>query len=223
MTGTPTPNWGFPTYDGTEPGSLKTISNAQANASEAAMNTASKGFYLRYTTKTLMLANTTASVGQHATVYADPSTGNNGDYVWNGTAWTVARLSHVEYTTSVVALTDGNGFSAHNYAADSTNSTDPTLVSVATPDVTLRDLGIFAVSWAASMSTVSTSAASVLAISLNGTQIAVVTLGTTSSGTITLPNLYVPAAGGKLRFTINKFSGGGCDVNGRVRITKIGG
>lgn len=87
MTGTPTTNWGFPTYDGTEPGSLKTVSNAQANAAETAMNNASKGFYLRYATKALMLANVTASTRQHATVYGDSTQTNNGEYVWNSTLW----------------------------------------------------------------------------------------------------------------------------------------
>jgi hypothetical protein len=146
-------------------------------------------------------------------------------YFHNGTSWAPAlsKLSHVEYTTNVIGLTDGTGFSAHNYAIDSANTTDAGLVTVATPDVTLRDPGVHSVSWAIAMTAVSTSAGSVLAISLNGTQIAVVTIGTTSSATITIPNLYVPAAGAKLRFTVNKFSGGGCDVNGRVRITKIGG
>jgi hypothetical protein len=226
VTGTPTANWGFPTYDGTEPGSLKTIANAQANAAESAMNSASKGFFLQYNTKAALLAASTSGlrVGQHATVYGDSTPVNNGDYVWSGAAWqrAVPKLPHAEYTTNVVGLTDGNGFSSHNYAADAANTTDSTLVSVATPDVTLRDAGVHSVSWAIAMSTVSTSAASVLAISLNGTQIAVVTIGTTSSATITIPNLYVSAAAAKLRFTINKFSGGGCDVNGRVRITKIG-
>jgi hypothetical protein len=164
--------------------------------------------------------------GQRIRVTSDPTAWRNGDYVWlTGPGWTpvLPKLSHVEYTTNVVGLTDGNGFSAHNYAADAANTTDSTLVSVATPDVTLRDAGVYAVSWAIAMSVVSTSAASVLAISLNGTQIAAVTIGTTSSATITIPNLYVPAAAAKLRFTVNKFSGGGCDVNGRLRITKIGG
>lgn len=87
MTGTPTANWGFPTYDGTEPGSLKTIANAQANAAETAMNNASKGFYLPYTTLVALKAAPTTGlqVGQHATVYNDNS--NNGEYTWDGTQW----------------------------------------------------------------------------------------------------------------------------------------
>lgn len=95
MTGTPTANWGFPTYDGTEPGSLKTIANAQANAAEAAMDNASKGFYLQYDTLTNLKAAPTTSfrIGQHATVYADPSPVNDGDYVWNGSAWALANAN----------------------------------------------------------------------------------------------------------------------------------
>jgi hypothetical protein len=187
--------------------------------------TAASGGRVPFRTLTELQAWTNPSPRQLVTVFADSTTANIGDYVWSGTAWqrAVPKLSHAEYTTNVVGLTDGNGFSAHNYAADAANTTDSTLVTVATPDVTLRDSGEYSVSWTVSMSALSTSAASVLAISLNGTQIAVVSIGTTSSGTIALPNLWVPAAGGKLRFTINKFSGGGCDVNGRVRITKIGG
>jgi hypothetical protein len=86
VTGTPTANWGFPTYDGTEPGSLKTIANAQANAAESAMNSASKGFFIQSATKAA-LPTTGLRVGQHATVYADGTPVNNGDYGWNGTAW----------------------------------------------------------------------------------------------------------------------------------------
>ena len=89
MTGTPTPNWAFPTYDGTEPGSLKTIANAQANAAERAMNNAAKGFFLQYTSKAALLAvpTTGLTAWQKATVAGDPTPINNGDYVWNGTAW----------------------------------------------------------------------------------------------------------------------------------------
>lgn len=111
MTGTPTTNWGFPTYDGTEPGSLKTVSNAQANAAETAMNNASKGFYLRYTTKALMLANVTASANQHATVYADSTTANNGDYWWQGGAWArvLTGLNMVTPTSVVGGTATANG------------------------------------------------------------------------------------------------------------------
>lgn len=105
MTGTPTAKWGFPTYDGTEPGSLKTVANAQANAAETAMNNASTGFYLRYATKALLTANSTASVGQHATVYADSTPANNGDYVWSGSAWLYGGVASgaVTYASGISA------------------------------------------------------------------------------------------------------------------------
>jgi len=97
VTGTPTANWGFPTYDGTEPGSLKTIANAQANAAESAMNNASKGFFLQYNTKAALLAASTSGlrVGQHATVYGDSTPANNGDYKWSGSAWVLSIANPV--------------------------------------------------------------------------------------------------------------------------------
>lgn len=164
--------------------------------------------------------------GQRIRVTSDPVAWRNGDYVWlTGPGWTttIPKLSHIEFTTSVSGLGDNTGFSAHVYTADAANSTDATLATVATPDVTLRDAGEYAISWVAGLSVYSTSAASILAVTLNGSQIGVNTIGTTSGGMIVLPNLYVPTAASKLQFTVLKFTGGLCNVTGRVRITKIGG
>lgn len=43
--------------------------------------------FIRYTTKALMDANTTAVAGAHANVYADSTATNNGDYIRAGSAW----------------------------------------------------------------------------------------------------------------------------------------
>lgn len=63
---------------------LRTPFGLLADSVEADLD--ARGF-TRYTTKALMDANTTLVVRAHATVYADGTPGNNGDYVWNGTAW----------------------------------------------------------------------------------------------------------------------------------------
>jgi len=104
--GTPTPNWGiskFASGDAIAP--IENLWNAQADDLETALNTAQKGFYLRYATKALMLANTTAVTGQHATVYNDPTTYNNGDYFWNGTAW-ILSVGGVRFTGSITTTTN---------------------------------------------------------------------------------------------------------------------
>lgn len=103
--GTPTANWGiskFASGDAIAP--IENLWNAQADDMEAALNKAQVGIYLRYTTKALLLANTTAAKQQHATVYNDPTTYNNADYIWNGTAW-IAANAGVRFTGSIATAT----------------------------------------------------------------------------------------------------------------------
>jgi hypothetical protein len=84
----PTAKWGIPLWGklDTIP-SLEGVLNAQSNALDAALTTASKGFYLQYATRSAMNLNTTATKWQHATVTNDSVAVNNGDYIWNGSAW----------------------------------------------------------------------------------------------------------------------------------------
>lgn len=49
---------------------------------------------------------------QHATVYADPTTGNNGDYYWNGTTWVQAGIFGQAAGTASVTGTIGVDSSA---------------------------------------------------------------------------------------------------------------
>ena len=81
----PTVPWGIPLFDDNTP--FAPI-QAPFNSQSAALNDAlSDGAFAPYATRTLLDAAPGTRVGQHATVYADGDTGNNGDYGWNGSAW----------------------------------------------------------------------------------------------------------------------------------------
>lgn len=83
------------------------------NGISQAMNTALKriAFTTYATLATLNLpANVGTVVGQHATVNADSTALNNGDYVWNGTAWKFFGIgAFATYTATLVNITLGNG------------------------------------------------------------------------------------------------------------------
>lgn len=57
---------------------------------------------------------------QHATVYADPTAGNNGDYFWNGTAWVLIGIFGQATGTATYSSNIANG------ASGSTDVTFPT-------------------------------------------------------------------------------------------------
>lgn len=63
--------------------------NTHAADLNAALNTASAGFFVNYATKAAMVAVPGTRKFAHSSVYADPTATNNGDYYWNGAAWTV--------------------------------------------------------------------------------------------------------------------------------------
>ena len=81
----PTVPWGIPTFDDNTP--FAPI-QAPFNSQSAALNDAlSDGAFQPYATKVLMDAVPGTRVGQHASVYADGTVANNGDYRWSGTVW----------------------------------------------------------------------------------------------------------------------------------------
>jgi len=81
----PTVPWGIPLFDDNTPfAPIQAPFNAQSEALDDAL---SDGAFAPYTTKALLDAAPGTRVGQHATVYADGSDANNGDYSWNGAEW----------------------------------------------------------------------------------------------------------------------------------------
>lgn len=96
--------------------------------------------------------------GQHATVYADPTPANNGDYAWNGTAW-VRRMAPFAMATGVVQSANAGGSSAPPvYWDGGTLINFPagrfTVAPVVT--VTLQDDPVSGISWVATYSTTAT-------------------------------------------------------------------
>lgn len=61
--------------------------NAQSDALEASLNGVAANFFLAYATKSAMVSEPGTRVRQHATVYADSTAANNGDYWWDGANW----------------------------------------------------------------------------------------------------------------------------------------
>ena len=87
----PTVPWGIPLFDDNTPfAPIQAPFNAQ---SEALNDALSDGAFAPYTTKALLDAAPGTRVGRHATVYADGSDANNGDYSWNGAEWIIAPIT----------------------------------------------------------------------------------------------------------------------------------
>jgi len=81
----PTVPWGIPLFDDNTP--FAPI-QAPFNTQSAALNDAlSSGSFMPYATKALLDTAPGTRVGQHASVYADGTVANNGDYRWSGTVW----------------------------------------------------------------------------------------------------------------------------------------
>ena len=81
----PTVPWGIPLFDDNTP--FAPI-QAPFNSQSAALNDAlTAGAFQPYATKALLDAAPGTRVGQHASVYADGTVANNGDYRWSGTVW----------------------------------------------------------------------------------------------------------------------------------------
>lgn len=83
--------------------------NGISQAINAALERIAFTTYANLTTLNLP-ANVGTVVGQHATVNADSTALNNGDYVWNGTAWKFSGIgAFATYTPTLTNLTVGNG------------------------------------------------------------------------------------------------------------------
>jgi hypothetical protein len=75
------------------------------------------GAYRQFPTLALLQLVTTAPPLSHATVYADPTAANNGDYVWSGTAWVrpIADSLAQVLTLSNSWVAYGSGFATPSY------------------------------------------------------------------------------------------------------------
>ena len=110
----PTVPWGIPQFDDNDPfAPVQAPLNAQSAALNVALN---DGAFRPYATKALMDAAPGTRVGQHASVYADGTATNNGDYRWNGNSWgsRLSRSVGVSFNTStlssgIITVTHGLG------------------------------------------------------------------------------------------------------------------
>jgi hypothetical protein len=83
-----------------------------ANISQNALYVGPVGGFLFAGTQALLNTVTSVNIGDHATVFADSSVANNGDYVWTGTAWRLATGD-----TGWVAMTPASGVTLSANAA----------------------------------------------------------------------------------------------------------
>lgn len=86
---TPTSPWNIPLFSvGDTLPSLEAVLNSQSNALNTALNSiAATSFGIPFATYSLLSAAPGTVVGQHASVNADGTAANNGDYVWSGSTW----------------------------------------------------------------------------------------------------------------------------------------
>ena len=104
----PTVPWGIPQFDDNSPfAPVQAPLNAQSAALNVALN---NGAFMPYATKALLDAAPGTRVGQHASVHADGTAANNGDYRWSGLAW--ERLSTTFAEAAGVANFSGTGGSS---------------------------------------------------------------------------------------------------------------
>lgn len=91
---TPTTPWNIPLFSvGDTIPSLEGVLNSQSNALNTALNSLQLTSYLQYGTRSAMNAVPGTVVRQHATVNADSTAGNNGDYIWSGSSWVPVPLA----------------------------------------------------------------------------------------------------------------------------------
>lgn len=88
---------------------------------------------------------------QHATVYADPTAANNGDYYWNGTSWVLIMPQTVNGTAAI--NTSSNGLQTVSHGLGRTPSRvflqpyGPRSAADSSPRVTDRDSDSFTIVW----------------------------------------------------------------------------
>lgn len=103
--------------------------NNLAESMATALDSLQTYSFPRYATRSA-LPSTGNLARQHATVYADPTAGNNGDYYWNGTAWVLIGVFAEAAGTATYSSNIGNG------ASGSTTITFPTGRFTQIPNVT---------------------------------------------------------------------------------------
>ena len=88
----PTVPWGIPLFDDNTPfAPIQAPFNSQSAALNDALISAMSGpnVFKRYATKALMDAAPGTVGREHATVFSDPDSSNNGDYYWTSGGWVV--------------------------------------------------------------------------------------------------------------------------------------
>lgn len=138
MTTAPTPVWRIPLFGvGDTIGPLAGVFNSQSNALETALNSLqANAFTFIDTLAHLNLpANAGTKVGQKATVNADPTATNNGDYAWSGSVWVQTRITG-SFTPFAIAAGTGTN-PAGNFGA----VVFPTGRFTVPPLITLQILG----------------------------------------------------------------------------------
>lgn len=83
----------------------------------------------RYATRSA-LPSSGNQVRQHATVYADPTAGNNGDYYWNGTAWVaIGIFAEAAGSASYSKILNANWTDSSDITFPSGRFTQPPIVT----------------------------------------------------------------------------------------------
>lgn len=109
----PTVPWNIPLFAaGDTIPSLEAVLNSQSNAMNTALNTMQLTSYLEYGTRSAMNAVPGTVANQHATVNADSTVANNGDYYWSGSAWVAtpySGMTPIKPTTASGGTVGANG------------------------------------------------------------------------------------------------------------------
>ena len=150
----PTVPWGIPLFDDNTPfAPIQAPFNAQ---SEALNDALSDGAFQPYATKALMDAAPGTRVGQHASVYADATSYNNGDYKWGGSVWvqTWASGSKSPFAVAVGAGSNATGsyatvtfpagrFTVAPWVVATTNGGQPGTMNVGSVSATQMTIAAF--------------------------------------------------------------------------------
>ena len=89
---------------------LETVLSNMQDSVQTALTNRDKNMYVYYSTYSALSAVTGTTIGQHAIVNADPTLGNNGEYVWSGSAWIIRRMVGGRVIRSSKAATFGSGW-----------------------------------------------------------------------------------------------------------------
>lgn len=101
-----------------------------AESMATALDKLNEQSFPRYATRSA-LPSSNVKPRQHATVYADPTAGNNGDYYWNGTSWVAIGIFAEAAGTVTLSSSVGSGqFGAVNVTFPSNRFTQPPILSI---------------------------------------------------------------------------------------------